>query len=155
MNTSPDNYPGPEVNSPIQVRATPTLDAIHQELAGELAEARTHFPTPTPGRLSPDSLDLGELDLAPSTTIHAVESSSEGMAEGAATNSTGSGQADEEEPEEPQGAGHATAGFDRCGAAGEDNCTFLASARQCKTHGTQCMDCNELVDHCICPGLPT
>ena len=57
---------------------------------------------------------------------------------------------------EPQGMGCATAGFDRCGAAaGKDGCTFLSSARQCKTHGTRCMDCNELVDHCMCPGLPT
>ena len=49
MNTSPDNYPSPDVDIPIRVHATPTLDAIHQELAKELAEARAHFPTPTPG----------------------------------------------------------------------------------------------------------
>ena len=50
MTTSSDNYPGLDVDTPsIQVQATPTLDAIHQELAEELAEARAHFPTPTPG----------------------------------------------------------------------------------------------------------
>ena len=119
------------------MQATPTLDAIRRELADELAEACAHFPTPVPGRLSPDSIDLGELDLAPSTAIRTMESSSEGVAEGAAADSTSPGRDDEEEPTEPQGADGATARFDRCGAAaGEDGCTFLASARQCKTHGT-------------------
>ena len=31
---------------------------------------------------------------------------------------------------------------------------FLASAQQCKTHGTRCLDCHELIDACTCPGLP-
>ena len=89
MTTSSDNYPDLDVDTqPIRVQATPTLDALHQELAEELAEARVHFPTPVPGQLSPDSIDLGELDLAPSTAIRTMESSSEGMAEGAAADST-------------------------------------------------------------------
>ena len=106
------------------------------------------------GRLSPDSFDLGELDLAPSTTIHAVEGSSEGVAEGATADSTSSGRNEEEEPTKPQGTGHATARFDRCGAAmGEDGCTFLTSARQCKTHGTHCMDCDDVT--CVTHASPT
>ena len=83
--TSSDNC---DVSPPhSQVLATPTLDAIHQELA----EARANFPTPSLGRLSPNSYDLGELDLAPSTTIHTVESSDKGVAKGADGDSQGPG----------------------------------------------------------------
>ena len=94
MNTYPDNYPGPDVDIRIPVspyrpdqRALDTVEALNRELA----EAHKNFPTPMPGRLSPDSFDLGELDLAPSTTVRTVESSSEGVAEGAAADSTSSG----------------------------------------------------------------
>ena len=94
MSTSDNDYPGPHVN--IRVPVSPyqpnqrALDAV-EALNKELAEAHTNFPTPPPGRLSPDSFDLGELDLAPSTTICAMEGSSEGVEEGAAADSKGPG----------------------------------------------------------------
>src|SRR6202020_2254994 len=96
-----------------QVRATTTLDTICLHLHDELAEARAHFPTPPPGRLSPDSLDLGELDLAPSTAIRAMESSGEDVATGSTPNSQSAPGGEEE------GAATAKAEvrFDRCGAA--------------------------------------
>ena len=158
MNTSSD-YDDSHIN--IRVPVSPyhpnqqALDAV-QALHDKLTEARAHFPTPPPRRLSPDSYDLGELNLAPSTTILVVERSSEGVEKGATPDSTGPGRDDEEEPLKPQGTGSERVRFDQCGAErGQDNCTFLASARQCRTQGTYCMDCNELVDNCTCPGLPT
>ena len=87
MNTSPDNYDDSHVD--VRVLVAPyhpdlqALDAV-EVLNKELAEARANFPTPPPGRLSPDSYDLGELDLAPSTTIQAMEGSSKGVEEGTA-----------------------------------------------------------------------
>ena len=158
MNTS-DDYDDSHVD--IRVLVSPycpdqqALDAI-EVLNNELAEARANFPTPPPGQLSPDSYNLGELDLAPSMTVQVVESNSEGVEEGAAANSTSPGQDEEEEPLEPQSTGSKGVKFDRCGAeSGQEDCTFLVSTRQCKTHGTCCMDCHELVDVCTCPGLPT
>ena len=105
MNT-PDNYDNSHVD--IQVPVSPyrpnqqALDAA-RALYDELAKAHAHFPTPTPGRLSPDSYNLGELDLAPSMTVHVVGSSSKGVEEGATPDSTGPGRDDEEEPSKSQG----------------------------------------------------
>ena len=94
MNTSPNDYDDSHVD--VQVPVSPyqpnlrALDAV-EALNKELAEARANFPTPPLGQLSPDSFDLGELDLASSTTVHAVEGSSKGVVEGTATDSTSPG----------------------------------------------------------------
>ena len=85
-----------------------------------------------------------------------VEGSSEGVAEGTVADSPSAGRDEEEELAKPQGAGSAAVKYGRCGGeVGQEGCAFLASARQCKTHGTRCTDCHELIDHCVCPGLPT
>ena len=54
-------------NSPTHLEI---LDALVTVSASDLAEARAAFPTPEPGRISPNSLDSAPLDLAPTTIIH-------------------------------------------------------------------------------------
>ena len=48
------------------------LDALVAVSASDLAEARTTFPTPESGRLSPDSTFSIDVDLSPATRIDAV-----------------------------------------------------------------------------------
>ena len=84
----------PMSSSPISVSSNSpthleTLDALATAAAHDLAKAQVAFPTPEPGRISPNSLDSANLDLTPTTIIRdtSLKAGSLPVAEGTATRS--------------------------------------------------------------------
>ena len=63
-------------SSPISISSTSTYFEAPNALAAaptnDLVEARAAFPTPEPGRLSPDSMFSVDLDLSPTTRIDTI-----------------------------------------------------------------------------------
>ena len=123
----------------------------------ELSEARAAFPTPPPGRASPDSTQ--SLDLAPTTGIWSAstEDGSEEVGRGTAPPSEGEDRGTttvllvrNPDPDEEEGKG---SGGIQCEAAQGDPCRFHTpfAVQRCDTHGERHERCGELLQNCKMP----
>ena len=149
MSSSPTSV----VSSP----STPTHTQLLSSLVNdELSEARATFPTPPPGRLSPDSTQ--SLDLAPTTGIRSVsvENNGEEVGGGTAPPSESEDRSatkvllvrnPDSEEEEGKGSGGV-----QCQAAEGDPCRFHTpfAVQRCDTHGERHERCGELLQNCEC-----
>ena len=130
---------------PISVTSSPSTPTHTQLLSSlvdnELSEARATFPTPPPGRLSPDSAQ--SLDLVPTTGIRSasIEDDNEKVGRGAAPPSQSKDRSTtmvllvrNPDPEEEEGEG---SGGVQCEAAQDDPCRFHTpfAVQRCDTHG--------------------
>ena len=145
---------------PISVTSSPSTPTHTQLLSSlvddELSEARVTFPTPPPGRISPDSTQ--SLDLAPTTGIQSVsvEDDSKEVGGGTAPPSEGKDRSATKVllvrnpyPEEEEGEG---SGGVQCKAAQGDPCRFHTpfAVQRCDTHGKRHERCSELLQNCEC-----
>ena len=131
-------------NSPTHLEILDTLVAAP---ASNLAEARAAFPTPEPGRLTPDSTFSVDVDLSPTTCDNAIGMEAEvGHMEGGA-GAEDMGGATEVSPKVDS---HCTCSSDlldvgpcicrgyHCQGTSEATCTFRNSIHTCNTHGARC-----------------
>jgi hypothetical protein len=136
-----DNIDSPRRQSPFADDAVldPTLDS-------HVGEGRTLFPTPEPGRLSPDSTHTTRIELGDTTEIHEV-SMDEGDERVEERSNTGSppsyGQAETIFPDCNCGADggeycHCTK---RCTCEAGEPCEFVRTLRTCLTHEVICLGC--------------
>ena len=147
-------------SSPISVTSSPSTPTHSQLLSSlvndELREARAIFPTPPPGRASPDSTQ--SLDLAPTTGIRSAstEDDSEKVGGGAAPPSKSKDRSAttvllvrNPDPDEEEGKG---SGGVQCEAAQGDPCRFHTpfAVQRCNTHGKRHERCSELLQNCEC-----
>ena len=147
-------------SSPISIASSPSTPTHSQLLSSlvddELSEARATFPTPPPGRISPDSTQ--SLDLAPTTGIRSasIEDSSEEVGGGTAPPSESEDRSAttvllvrNPDPEEEEGEG---SGGVQCQAAQGDPCRFHTpfAVQRCDTHGGRHERCSELIQNCEC-----
>ena len=147
-------------SSPISVTSSPSTPTHTQLLSSlvddELSEARSIFPTPPPGRASPDSTQ--SLDLAPTTGIRSAstEDDSEEVGGGAAPPSEGEDRGAttvllvrNPDPDEEEGKG---SGGVQCEAAQGDPCRFHTpfAVQRCNTHGERHERCGKLLQNCEC-----
>ena len=149
MSSSPTSV----VSSP----STPTHTQLLSSLVNdELSEAQATFPTPPPGRLSPDSTQ--SLNLAPTTGIRSVsvEDNGEEMGGGTAPSSESEDRGATKvllvrnpDPEEEEGKGSSGV---QCKAAKGDPCRFHTpfAVQRCDTHGERHERCGELLQNCEC-----
>ena len=159
----------PMSSSPISISSyspahLEALNALVTVSAGDLAEARTTFPTPEPGQLSPDSTFSVDVDLSPATRIDAVGVEAEvGCMEGRASAEYTRG-ATEVLPEvgsrcacssDLPDAGPCTCRGYHCQGTSEATCTFRNSIRTCDTHNMRCLFCTRLVEDCRCNAQST
>ena len=147
-------------SSPVSVTSSPSTPTHTQLLSSlvtdELREAKATFPTPPPGRLSPDSNQ--SLNLAPTTGIDDVGTEDDGEEVGRRTASPSPSEnggptavllvrnpnRDEEEGEGSGGV--------QCEAAQGDPCRFHTpfATQRCDTHGERHERCGELLQNCEC-----
>ena len=141
-------------NSPTHVEI---LDSLVATSTSDLAEAQVAFPTPEPGRLSPNSMDSMDLNLAPSTVIRdaSLEATSLSVAEG--TTARGEeevGSLTEVLVLEYVG-GEEGGGAVCCQNPRGGKCSFHgANSQACSTHGNHHIKCGALLHKCEC-NLPT
>ena len=137
-------------NLPTHVEILDSLVAIS---ASNLAEARAAFPTPEPGRLSPNSMDSTDLDLAPTTVIGdtSLEANNLSVVGGTTARS-----------EEEVGSLTEVLVLERIGGEEGDSvvccqnscrgkCSFHgANSQACSTHGNRHIECGALLHKCEC-----
>ena len=137
-------------NLPTHVEILDSLVAIS---ASNLAEARAAFPTPEPGRLSPNSMDSTDLDLAPTTVIGdtSLEANNLSVVGGTTARS-----------EEEVGSLTEVLVLERIGGEEGDSivccqnprggkCSFHgANSQACSTHGDRHIKCGALLHECEC-----
>src|SRR6201996_6875418 len=164
-------------SSPISVASSPSSTSTHVlvleslvQSAQDLAEARAAFPTPEPGRLSPDS--TVSLDLAPTTTIRStsVDEGSQGLEEGTTDSSPPEDRGREKvlqcrnlDGTSPEGSSGSEGGHrmdrgrsDRCQGERKGSCPFRtpSEVQRCHTHGLRHLECGELLQDCECQLAP-
>ena len=145
-------------SSPISISSnSPThvdiLDALVAASASNLAEAQAAFPTPEPGRISPNSLDSTPLDLAPTTAISDtdLEANSLPVAEGAVTQSEEKVGGPTEVLVLEYVGGEEGDSVIHCQNLGRGKCSFRgANSQACSTHRNRHVDCGELLHECKC-----
>ena len=147
-------------SSPISVTSSPSTPTHSQLLsslvADELREARALFPTPPPGRLSPNSSQ--SLNLAPTTGIRgtSIEDDGEEVGGGTAPPSKGEDRGPmtvllvrNPDRDEEEGEGSSRVQYK---AAQSDPCRFHTpfAVQRCDTHGERHEQCGELLQNCEC-----
>ena len=147
-------------SSPVSVTSSPPTPTHSQLLSSlvdnELSKAKAHFPTPPPGRLSPDSSQ--SLNLVPTTGIRStsIENDGEEVGRGTAPPSEGEDRGPttvllvrnpDRDEEESEGSGGV-----QCEAAQSDPCRFHTpfAVQRCDTHGERHEQCGELLQNCEC-----
>jgi hypothetical protein len=149
-----DNVDSPRRQSPFSDDAilVPTLDS-------HVGEGRTLFPTPEPGRLSPDSTHTTRIELGDATEIRKV-SMDEGDERVEAGSNTGSppsyGRAETIFPDCTCGAegGEYCHCAERCARGAEEPCEFVRTLQTCLTHEITCLECRDTMRTCRCGALP-
>ena len=147
-------------SSPVSATSSPSTPTHTQLLSSlvndELREARAAFPTPPPGRLSPDS--SRSLSLAPATGIEDVSTQDDGEEVGRGTASPSPSENGgptavllvrnpDRDEEEGEGSGRV-----QCEAVQGDLCRFHTpfAVQRCDTHGERHERCGELLQNCEC-----
>jgi hypothetical protein len=125
----------------------------------DVAEARALFPTPEPGRASPDSTVTVFMDTAEESGVRSAspEEDASGVEGGTAARG-----------EEEDGPTTTTTNTDcrcddnggeychcaeRCDQDPSAECSFRRIDRRCRTHGVRCLACHDLIDECQCEPL--
>ena len=147
-------------SSRISVTSSPSTPTHSQLLSSlvdnELSEARAAFPTPPPGRASPDSTQL--LNLAPTTGIWSASTEDDSEEVGGRTAPPSESKdrgattvllVRNPDPDEEEGKGSSRV---QCEAAPGDPCRFHTpfAVQRCDTHGERHERCGELLQNCKC-----
>jgi hypothetical protein len=149
-----DNVDSPRSRSPLSDDAV-----LVPTLGSPVEEGRTMFPTPEPGRLSPNSTHTTRVELGDATEIHevSVDEGNERVEEGPNTDSPSSyGQAATIFPDCTCGAegGEYCHCAERCAHGAGESCEFVRTLRTCLTHEVICLGCRDTMCTCRCDALP-
>ena len=159
--SSPDSF-----TLELDVTPIPTIDAV--------SEAWLNFPTPEPGRLSPDSTQTTWVDLDPGTQVEGGEDDEGGESVGAGTTPASMAEEGESEATSESGSRISRGGsggppsychcdavsreychcLECCGTHWNDSCSFRHLYLRCATHATRCRACHEPIDRCEYDPLP-
>jgi hypothetical protein len=149
-----DNVDSPRPRSPFSDDAV-----LVPTLGSPVEEGRAMFPTPEPGRLSPDSTHTTRIELGDTTEIRevSVDEGDERVEERSNTDSPPSyGRPATIFPDCTCGAegGEYCHCAERCARGAGEPCEFVRTLRTCLTHEVICLGCRDTMRTCQCDALP-
>jgi hypothetical protein len=149
-----DNVDSPRSQSPFSDNAV-----LAANLNDPVEEGRAMFPTPEPGRISPDSTHTTHIELGNTTEVRqvSVDDGDERVEEGTNLDSPPSyGQPATIFPDCTCGAegGEYCHCAERCTREAGEPCEFVMTLRTCLTHEVICLGCRDPMRTCQCDALP-